>query len=108
VRTDDGQVVVVRGTPDAEAAITSVDRTYTVGARYEFHPINEASPFEDNACTGTRQLAAPGVGTAGTGGLGRTTGMAVLTIAGAAVAVVLAAMTVRRMVKRRRRVGTSM
>jgi hypothetical protein len=62
VQTDDGRTVMVSGTP-AEAdppggvAATSVDRVFAVGARYEFHPINSASPYQDNACTATRQLA---------------------------------------------------
>jgi hypothetical protein len=57
VKTDDGRTVVVRGTPN-ESGFTSVDRTYTVGARYEFHPVNATNPFEDNACTATRMIAA--------------------------------------------------
>lgn len=36
--------------------ITSVDRTYEVGVRYEFHPLNAASPYRDNSCTATHQL----------------------------------------------------
>lgn len=56
VRTDDGRNVEVRGTPSPDA-ITSVDRTYVVGTRYEFHPINATDPFEDNICTKTRALA---------------------------------------------------
>jgi hypothetical protein len=36
VTTDDGRTVTVSGTPDLEAAATSVDRTYQTGARYEF------------------------------------------------------------------------
>lgn len=55
VRTDDGQDVEVDGTPSATGG-TSVDRTYAVGTRYEFHPLNATSPFQDNACTSTRPL----------------------------------------------------
>lgn len=57
VRTDDGRTVTVRGTEASELnALTSVDRTYLAGARYEFHPINDADPYQDNACTATRLL----------------------------------------------------
>jgi hypothetical protein len=58
VATDDGRKVEVRGTPDA-SGVTSVDRTYRQGARYEFHPVNNASPYDDNACTATRELSGP-------------------------------------------------
>ncbi|MBW3638272.1 MAG: hypothetical protein KY451_00230 [Actinobacteria bacterium] len=65
VRTDAGAEVMVLGTesPDANSA-SSVDRTFVPGARYEFHPANDASPFRDNACTATRQLTGPGSGPA--------------------------------------------
>jgi hypothetical protein len=68
VRTDDGKSVTVAGT-DAEnpSVATSVDRSYELGARYEFHPINDASPYQDNACTATRLIADPPAGT-GSGG----------------------------------------
>ncbi|MEU8142198.1 hypothetical protein [Nonomuraea sp. NPDC048901] len=56
VRTDDGQDVQVVGTP-SESGITTADRTYKTGARYEFHPLNASSPFQDNACTRTRSIA---------------------------------------------------
>lgn len=61
VRTDAGAEVTVLGTesPDANS-VTSVDRTFRTRARYEFHPLNDASPFRDNACTATRQLTGPG------------------------------------------------
>jgi hypothetical protein len=55
VVTDGGRVVEVRGTPDP-SVVTSVDRTYRVGWRYEFHPLNASSPYEDNACTATHEL----------------------------------------------------
>ena len=57
VRTDDGAEVKVIGTP-SETAVTTVDRAYDVGARYEFHPLNATSPFQDNACTRTRKIGA--------------------------------------------------
>jgi hypothetical protein len=56
VTTDAGRQVIVRGTP-SDSGATSVDRAYIVEARYEFHPLNDSSPFEDNACTATRQLS---------------------------------------------------
>jgi len=58
VIAENGRKVEVRGTPDA-SAITTVDRTYQVGARYAFHPVNDSSPYEDNACTATRKLPGP-------------------------------------------------
>lgn len=72
VRTDAGATVEVVGTPSPGSAATSVDRTYEVGARYEFHPLNGASPYQDNACTATRLLSstapsAAGSESAGTG-----------------------------------------
>lgn len=58
VRTAAGEMVEVRGTPDtAENAASSADRTYEVGGRYEFHPVNASSPFDDNSCTQTRLLS---------------------------------------------------
>lgn len=58
VQTEAGPTVEVRGTdatgPDQ---VTSVDRTYRVGGRYEFDPTNAAPPWEDNACTATRLLS---------------------------------------------------
>jgi len=52
VRTDAGEEVVVRGTTvSADNEMTSADRAYVVGGRYEFHPYNARSPFEDNACS---------------------------------------------------------
>jgi len=56
VLTDDGRTVQVIGTPDPAAQATSVDRQFTIGARYEFHPINNTPPYQDNACTATRQI----------------------------------------------------
>jgi hypothetical protein len=57
VRTEAGATVEVRGTMvTAENAFTSVDRSYQVGGRYEFHPTNATSPFADNACTATHLL----------------------------------------------------
>jgi hypothetical protein len=57
VRTDTGATVQVLGTPETNSVATSVDRTYQVGGRYEFHPINSSSPYQDNACTFTHLLS---------------------------------------------------
>ena len=60
VRRDDGSRVDVRGGPVLrEGLATSVDRTFTEGGRYEFHPRNASSPFQDDACTATQQLSGP-------------------------------------------------
>jgi len=57
VRTDDGRVVIVRGS-DAQGpnAATSLDRAYRLNGRYEFDPTNATSPYSDNACTATHPL----------------------------------------------------
>lgn len=57
VRTGTGVEVEVVGTPDRGSQQTSVDRTYEVGGRYEFHPTNDTSPYQDNSCTATRLLS---------------------------------------------------
>ena len=59
VHTDDGRTVTVRGSDaDGPNAATTVDRTYQVGVRYEFHPLNDTSPYRDNACTATHPIGA--------------------------------------------------
>jgi hypothetical protein len=58
VHADDGRSVTVRGTPAGDDAATTVDRAYQVGQRYEFHPINDADPYQDNACTATHPVGA--------------------------------------------------
>ena len=59
VHTDDGGTVQVVGTPfPVENSFSSGDRTYVVGVTYEFHPVTGTEPFEDNACTATRQVDA--------------------------------------------------
>lgn len=59
VRTDDGRIVGVHGSEaDQPGAFSSVDRTYDVGVRYEFHPINDADPYQDNICTATHPILA--------------------------------------------------
>jgi hypothetical protein len=94
VHTDDGRTVTVLGSEaDGPNAATSVDRTYQVGVTYEFHPLNDASPYQDNVCTATHAIGAgsPGstdpapVGGAASGApstsllLGITTAVVVLT-----------------------------
>ena len=60
--TDEGRTVTVNGGPSGTGTgtdtntATSVDRTYRPGVRYEFHPLNAASPYQDNACTATRAI----------------------------------------------------
>jgi hypothetical protein len=108
VRTDAGTEVQVRGTPgDGLSQGTSVDRTYERGGRYEFHPVNASSPYEDNSCTATRLLsmeslppvpADSGPGPTGSG-LAPTT-VVLLALSFALVAAVVAGGLLRR---RRRR-----
>lgn len=52
--------VEVRGGPGDPQSITSVDRSFVKGDKYLFMPINEAPPFEDNACTATQEYS-PGL-----------------------------------------------
>jgi hypothetical protein len=62
VITDSGRQVKVLGTPDTgwfSKSFSSTDRRYAVAGRYEFHPINAESPYRDNSCTATHQLAGP-------------------------------------------------
>jgi hypothetical protein len=49
--------VVVRGGPGGDA-MTSVDRTYTVGVRYVFAVTIEDGALLDNSCSGTTQVDA--------------------------------------------------
>lgn len=57
---DDGSKVDVQGSPElGDNVATSVDRRYALGGRYEFHPYNDRSPFQDNACSATRQISGP-------------------------------------------------
>lgn len=57
VQTDGGAAVTVIGGPES-GAVTSVDRTYEVGVRYEFHPVNDHNPYRDNICTATHEVKA--------------------------------------------------
>ena len=96
VRTDAGAEVTVVGTesPGANSA-SSVDRTFLTGARYEFHPLNEASPFRDNACTATRQLTAKANPTAAAPELPRTGVPSYLPVTGLLMLPIGAALTYR-------------
>jgi hypothetical protein len=62
VITDNGQRVTVLGTQGTSwfsESYSSSDRRYALGGRYEFHPLNAESPYRDNRCTATHQLAGP-------------------------------------------------
>jgi hypothetical protein len=62
VITDTGRQVKVVGALDSSwfsRSFSPVDRRYALGGRYEFHPINADSPYQDNSCTATEQLAGP-------------------------------------------------
>jgi hypothetical protein len=62
VITDGGRQVIVLGTPDTSwfsKSFSSADRLFAVAGRYEFHPINAESPYRDDDCTATHQLAGP-------------------------------------------------
>lgn len=52
VTTAAGTAVVVLGNRPVSQPV----RTFLAGETYEFHPVNDASPFEDNACTATRAV----------------------------------------------------
>ncbi|MBE1612585.1 hypothetical protein [Actinopolymorpha pittospori] len=61
VRADDGRVVTVLGGPGAPERnmSSSIDRSYTVGGHYEFHPSNNKDPYQDNICTATHLVEEP-------------------------------------------------
>lgn len=62
VVTDAGRQVEVLGTQGTNwftNSYSSVDRRYALGARYEFHPLNDETPYRDNGCTATTHLAGP-------------------------------------------------
>lgn len=91
VRTDSGETVQVHGGPPG-SLFTSVDRNFSPGGYYEFHPVNASSPFEDNACTATRLISQ---GPVPLPGPSERTPAVALTVA-AAVAVALAVVLRRR------------
>jgi hypothetical protein len=55
VRTDDGRTVTVIGT-QGTGTDDATARTFEAGLRYEFHPLNDASPYRDDPCTATRAI----------------------------------------------------
>lgn len=98
VRRDDGATVVVR-------AGTGEDRrTFQTGARYEFHPFNAASPYDDNGCSATRQIAPPDENAVAATGQG---GSSLAVRIGALVVIVAALLSVPRIAARLRRLGGS-
>ncbi|WP_224391129.1 hypothetical protein [Pseudonocardia sp. ICBG1293] len=59
VRTDDGREVQVVGSSSPQPnAATTVDRSFTNGAHYEFPPLGSTSPYEDDIGTATHEVAA--------------------------------------------------
>lgn len=109
VTTDDGETVEVRGTEATAASATSVDRTYQVGARYEFHPLNDASPYWDNACTATHKIAgaAPAGGTGSESGSAPAAPPAAASLAGGFAVLLLLAVPVF-LISRWRRLGSGL
>jgi len=99
VRTTDGRTVTVTGTPDLDAAATSVDRTFQQGATYEFHVLNDSPPYEDNACTATKLIAAAPSSTG--------SGIAPGILAAGGLATLAVAAGVAIMLRRRHRPGLS-
>jgi hypothetical protein len=96
VRTDDGRDVIVLGSYVEGANAHSEDeRTDQVGVRYEFDPVNDSSPYQDNRCTATRPLdgAATGAARRSDSGGGRTV---FWVIGGLVVVVVLGGVAVSR------------
>lgn len=57
VKTDEGQTVEVHGGPDDSDVFTSLDRAFERGGRYDFHPTNSSSPYQDDQCTATRLVS---------------------------------------------------
>jgi hypothetical protein len=55
VSVSDGHQVEV----DGRGSASTGPRTFQVGERYEFHPVNTTNPFRDNACTATHRLRDP-------------------------------------------------
>jgi hypothetical protein len=49
--------VEVKGGPGDAQSMSSVDRSFERGDKYLFVPINDTPPFEDNACTATREYS---------------------------------------------------
>lgn len=98
VRRDDGATVVVRGGTGEDR------RTFETGARYEFHPFNATSPYDDNGCSATRQIAPPDENAVEATGQG---GSSLAVRIGALVVIVAALLSVPRIAARLRRLGGS-
>jgi hypothetical protein len=98
VEREDGVTVVVLGAPSGRTGRAPDDRTYQQGATYEFHPRNDATPYDDDACTATRLLRGPAPGER----TGRTTPEYIF-VGVTMVAAVLAAPRVARRVRRLQR-----
>jgi hypothetical protein len=58
----DGVVVEVHGATGRLGATGPDDRIFVVGAVYQFEPLNDASPYRDSLCTGTKVIWSPTVG----------------------------------------------
>ena len=55
----DGATVEVQGGTGRAGTTGEDDRTFVVGAVYQFEPVNDASPYRDNACTATKVIWSP-------------------------------------------------
>ena len=54
------RTVEVRGAADDPNLVTSGDRSFETGARYEFYPKNNKEPYLDHTCTVTSKETSPG------------------------------------------------
>jgi hypothetical protein len=86
--------------------MTSVDRTYEVGGRYEFHPLNDSDPYRDNDCTSTHRIPAASPASSGPAVVAPrlvTTSGSWTLFAGGFVLLVVAAGVAWRLLRRTRR-----
>jgi hypothetical protein len=102
VQTEDGRRVEVVGTAST-GGFTSVDRAFEIGARYEFHPANSISPFQDDICSRTHLVSPPPAAT--TPGAAHTRPVADVTVSGLGTIAAIALMTTL-VVRRSRRAGS--
>jgi hypothetical protein len=111
VLTDEGRTVTVVGAEGGLRTITSIDRTYRVNMTYEFHPLNNANPYRDNACTATRELgvrsAPDAIGEAGPGRPPDAPSGWLLPGAVLVASLALGVVLMRRTASRRRSVGAA-
>lgn len=101
VITDEGEQVKVLGTPASgwfATGVSSVDRRYALGGRYEFHPVNSSDPYQDNRCTATRKLAGPALHQASPSWRSRPIWLIGAVVLGGAV---IAALSLRRFARSR-------